>query len=1112
MNFQQNQRARAARAAANANPTTTSTSLTSKSANSSRSISKNVSTRVLPNGTKVTSTTVREYIDDGSDDAYEEGFDDAYDDFDDVHRPVDMSLTLDEEEEEEEAQQPVDSKHPVLREIDEIREDDNIQDIEANSEEERVVDSEMPVVGLGHGIHEVPHHASTEDDVDRVIDELATEESYEDKVKDVIAKNEEVERFEREKAFESPDAKVQDPVIIEDIMSRKLIPGIAPIGFSNGTKRSGVLSAGLMQDPKKETGSLETKEEADKSLDSNLEPAIEVDDEVVGGVKGNSIGEALTPSESANGERLADVKNLNELSEDETDEADFVDDITGGADTVEDFSTRDLTAQNEEEYTEEALLAAQMKLDELVKQKEREILDELTKNGDVKEVAIDQPNFESETNEGSDNETSISQSSETSESVQQGTKKELDSSLPAAPQSPEPIAKTTTTQTDESAAASDAVLVFHKSTDSLSKEPSYETPVAPVAVALTSITDGDEKFYTPPVTPVVPLANGKSFENVGSPTETLQPSVRSYKRSESPESSMIKNDDSIVTTPIQSTRSNKSMAQHLRPIIKSNLSSPQNMSNSASDSGNSVSVDNIPKPSDYQEDTFANNTSELAQLRVPDREASIQAKIDQAEKRKTLDLDSVETPEVKDTASGQEKPFEPTFNNNNGARKSVLKNSSTGNNRSSMYVSNGQPNEASGAYLSLTTAQNTKLNAMGSASAAYNGGPVSSRRQSVNTLQDPNLASRSRSGSGSGNGNANGVNNDITPLAAAARAAQRHSTQPGARGYSAGNAFEQGDKRPRRIMGSNFPGNETSNSNPANIGGVKAPNPKVEEAKRRILQNRRGQTRAKELYELAKSRPPVKSEYLASLDDSSLPRRSSFEKTIESEESNSGSTKKGKMASMSLRDIASMDYEQYERKKPVNRGYKSRFQDDNSDTDLPLAPLQPPTISSPYNITNKSANPSARVSNVDITSSSSPNFSSPVPENTKSGFRLKFSGLTKKKSKVSMNNTGNGTDHISAPVADANPQNYVSQTAQEAQAHRKSFSFSTSHLHTEPSQGQSGSAPHAESRFEKFFSEPHGPGKRNVSTASNATTNTVVVNEDGKKKRGFRFKKLFGDH
>ena len=1103
MNFQQNQRVRAARAAANANPTTTSTSLTSKSANSSRSISKNVSTRVLPNGTKVTSTTVREYIDDGSDEAYEEGFDDAYDDFDDVHRPVDMSLTLDEEEEEEEAEQPVDSKQPILREIDEIREDDNVQAIKASSEEDRIVDSETPVVGLGHGIHEVPHQASTEDDIDRVIDELATEESYEDKVKDVIAKNEEVERFEREKAFESPDAKVQDPVIIEDMMSRKLIPGIAPIDFSNGSKRSGVLYAGLMQDPKKAAESLETKEQADEFSDSNLEPAIVADDESVGGVKGNSIGEALTP---------ADVENLNELAGDETDEADFVDDITGGADTVEDFSTRDLIAQNEEEYTEEALLAAQMKLDELVKQKEREILDELMKNGDVKEVAIDQPNFESETNEGSDNETNVSQSSETSESVQQGTKKELDSSLPAIPQIPEPIAKTTTAQTDESAAASDAVLVFHKSTDSLSKEPSYETPVAPIAVAVTSITAGDEKFYTPPVTPVVPLANGKSFENVGSPVETLQPSIRSYKRSESPESSMIKNDDSIVTTPIQSTRSNKSMAQHLRPIIKSNLSSPQNMTNSASDSGNSVSVDNIPKSSNYQEDSFTNNTSELAQLRVPDREASIQAKIDQAEKRKTLDLDSAETPEIKDAAYGQEKPFEPTFNNSNGARKSVLKNSSTSNNRSSMYVSNGQPNEASGAYLSLTTAQNTKLNAMGSASAAYNGGPVSSRRQSVNTLQDPNLASRSRSGSGSGNGNANGVNNDITPLAAAARAAQRHSAQPGARGYAAGNTFEQGDKRPRRNIGSNFPGNETSNSNLANIGGVKAPNPKVEEAKRRILQNRRGQTRAKELYELAKSRPPVKSEYLASLDDSSSPRRSSFEKTIESEESNSGSTRKGKMASMSLRDIASMDYEQYERKKPVNRGYKSRFQDDNSDTDLPLAPLQPPTISSPYDIANTSANPSARVSNVDITSSSSPNFSSPAPENTKSGFRLKFSGLTKKKSKVSMNNTGNGTDHISTPVADANPQNYVSQTAQEAQAHRKSFSFSTSHLHPEPSQGQSGSASHAESRFEKFFSEPHGPGKRNVSTASNATTNTVVVNEDGKKKRGFRFKKLFGDH
>lgn len=1127
MNFLQNQRVRAARVATNANSATNSSSLVSRPANSTRSI-KNVSTRVLPNGTKVTSTTFKEYIDDGSDGVYEEeGFDDAYDDFDDVHRPVDMSLTLDEEaDDDDEAAQRVDSEQPILREIDELREtNEDDQSIEADVEEKQEqapiqkqaefeanpgagtnVKPERPVVGLGHDIHEVPHRPSTEDDVDRVIDELATEESYEDKVKDVIAKNEEVERFEREKAFESPNAKVQDPVIIEDIMSRKLIPGIAPIGFSNGSKRSGVLSPGLIQDPKKAAESLESTEHADELLGLDLEPAIEQDDEIVDGIKAHPISEAPASSVSANGVQLVDAGNLNELAEDDADEGDFIHDITGEADIVEDFSTRDLTVQNEEEFTEEELLAAQMKLDELVKQKEKEILDELMKNGDVKEVAIDQPNLESETNEGSDNETNISQSSETSESVQQGTKKEIGISLPPAPQSPEPIAKTTTVQTDESAAASDAILVFHTSTDSLSKEPSYEVPPA-----LTSI-GGEEKFYTPPVTPAVPLADGDLFENVGSPAETLQPSLRSYKRSESPESSMIKNDDSFVTTPVQSTRSNKSMAQHLRPsIISSNFNSPQNITSLVADRDSNASIPNssdIPKPSDFQEDSFANNTSELAQLRVPDREASIQAKIDQAEKRKTLDLDSEDLSEVKDAASAQEKPFEPMFNNN-GRRKSVLKNSSIGNNRSSLYVSNGQPNEASGAYLSLTTAQNTKMNAMGSASAAYNGGP-SSRRQSVNTLQDPSLVSRSRSGSGSGNGNSNGVNNDITPLAAAARAAQRHSIQPGAKAYVTGNTYEQPDKRSRRHVGSNFPGSETPNSNLGNIGGVKAPNPKVEEAKRRILQNRRGQTRAKELYELAKSRPPVKSEYLASLDDSSSPRRSSFEKTVESEEPNGASTRKGKMASMSLRDIASMNYEQYERKKPMNRGYKSRFQDDNSDTDLPLPPLQPPANSSPYNIATSPANSNSRVSNVDTTSFSSPNVSSPVPENSKSGFRQRFSGLTKKKSKVSMANSGN--DQILAPIADVNPQNYGSQTTQESQTPKKSFAFSTPHLHAEPSQGQSGSTPHAESRFEKFFSEPHGPGKRNVSTASNATTNTVVVNEEGKKKRGFRFKKLFGDH
>ncbi|OXT09703.1 hypothetical protein B9K06_27330, partial [Bacillus sp. OG2] len=57
-------------------------------------------------------------------------------------------------------------------------------------------------------------------------------------------------------------------------------------------------------------------------------------------------------------------------------------------------------------------------------------------------------------------------------------------------------------------------------------------------------------------------------------------------------------------------------------------------------------------------------------------------------------------------------------------------------------------------------------------------------------------------------------------------------------------------------------------------------------------------------------------------------------------------------------------------------------------------------------------------------------------------------------------------------------------------------------------------APRTESKFEKFFSEPHGP-KRNISSASAATaaTNeTVIVNEEGgKKKRGFSFKKMFGE-
>lgn len=1142
MNFQQNSHVRTAR-------NTPSTS--SKPSNASRSITKNVSreTKILPNGTKVVSTTVREYIDNGSDEAYDEAFDDAYDDFDDVHRPVDMSITLDEEEDEaeSESQKPIDSTQPVLQEIDEI-EEDAAGEGNADEDEAKTQKAPLKVQKEAQGdpsdkLHKEendstenhigdPANASTktldhniaEDDVDEVIDELATEKKYEDEVKNIIAKNEEVERFEREKAFKSVQEPVQDPVIIEDIMSRKLLPSVVPLGFSNGMKHSGVLSAGLLSEASKASESLETEIEnkADEFSDMNLEPAVEEEKSITknndfDGVKGNSVNDSQT--EAANGfdavkhensEPVDDLSVLTEVDDeegdyaDDIDEGDYVDDIAEGEDMIEDFSTRDLTAPREEEYTEEELLAAQMKLDELVKRKEKEILNELMRSGDVKAAAADHPNLESETNDFSDNETNVSQSSETSESDQQPAEKELTSTLATTKESPELLAKTSTAQTDESGTASDADLIFHTSTNTSSKELSddLEEPSA-LQVAVGT----DEKFYTPPVTPVVPLTNGESFEMLESPAATLQPSVHSYRRSESPESSMIRNEDSFATTPIQSTRSNKSMAQHLRPsIINSNLNSPKNMAGAGSGSGNGITVphpsERISKPATAsEEDSFANNTAELAQLRVPDREASLQAKIDLAEKRKTLNLDEQDIPDFNNVAAVQEKTVEPTLNNNNnnnaiGRRKSVLKNSSSVNNRSSMFISNGQNNDASGAYLSLATAQNTKLNAMGSSTAAFNGGLASTKIQGVNALES-NMVNRSRSGSASGNSNVNGGNNDFTPLAAAARAAQRHSIQPSSKGFNGGNSLEQADKKSNRFSAANFATNE--------IGGVKAPNPKVEEAKRRILQNRRGQTRAKELYELAKSRPPVNSEYLMSLDDSGSPRRSSFEKTNEQPDVNN-SAKKGKMASMSLRDVSSLNYEQYERKKPASRGFKSRFQDDNSDTDLPLPPLQPQTISSPY---SSSANPNAAVSSSNISDSPSPNIHPAQSESTKSGFKLKFSSLSKKKSKVGMNNTN--TLNISAPIIETGSPTQVSQNAEATSAPRRSFAFSGPHLHHESSHEQSNSAPFSESRFEKFFSEPHGPGKRNVSTASNATSGTVVTNEEGKKKRGFRFKKLFGD-
>lgn len=1282
-------------------------------------------------------------------------------------------------------------------------------------------------------LNKLQHTQRNEDELDEVIDEIESDRKYEDKVKSVISKNEEIERLEREMAFESTDQPVEDPVILEDLNSAGIAKDFdnktkTPIGFpiainnnNNNIQHSGLFSHGVLTNQSKTN---KDTSEFDEFSESDLEPAIEQDYNTIHDDYTDIEKDQANLNESSNNnyesfhENLADVEEMPEIDEDEEpdddeyyeeqEEEDYINDIDEGTDEIENFSTRDLTLPNEDEqYTEEEMLAAQKKLDELVKQKEQEMIRKMISNGDIskdfildssfisayndsnkidvsetepvsKELPIDsikkenvnERNEEGELHNESEEKSQLDEKSEPlikdknfhvygepplsdkdnyliqkevlvenmEEEVNpeteepQAVQKETDSiycepkveieeeklaekidkpleSIPDVsypikdnqfqneqpvyeenfvgvisehPQSfeeqeeevyadtaseqnqsiheevnqspksvnredendadinsfysehtniiPEEdeddeiseegekvetyfgdhylpnqdiskseqaseknanrnvvspmhsstnnfIIKTKSSQTDASTDNSDAELVFH----TLSKEPSNEENGLQQLV-MSNIESGD-KFYTPPLTPIVPVSNRNSYtsDRLDSPAETLQPSIRSFKRSESPESSMINNEESKKATDIHR---NKSMAQHLRPTFGSSVDSsnrsPQtspekiNTSSSVSNSitgvgplngfsvrsGKSVqsagsgkkniavlniSEDFISNDDDssvqghdesisdnegyeYDKDNednevFNDVNDELHNLEVPKREASMQAKIDMAEKRKTMESDSYDidnnnnhddnansyssssndqirpTPSVPDDALQQNNSI---TNNTINRRKSVLKNSIT-NNRSSMYVSNGQND--SDAYLSLATAQNTKRNAM--ASAAYGTAPYTTRRQSINNVQDLNIVSRSRSGSATCNTNGN-AGTGYAPLAAAAKAAQRHSVQPGVMVYGVGSGLEKTEKKSMRNSTIGIPSRETDN---LNIGGVKAPNPKVEEAKRRILQNRPGSKRAKELYELAKSRPPIKSDQLAALDDSMI-RRSSFEKTNDLSDRNNN-IKNTKMASKSLRDIAGIDYEHYEAKK-ANRGFKSRFHNDHSDTDLPLPPVQPPAVSD-INYSNSSMNFSSSPNTLNIGDGSSQ-----VPDSSaekgKSGFKLKFSGLSRKKSKAAMN-----APAFSAPVDNTNLQTDVSYSSQNLQSQNTKPSLSFfSGLHSGRTEEKelSNKVPRSESKFERFFSEQHGP-RRNFSAASAATTetvnttNTVVMNqEEGKKKKGFRFKKMFGDH
>lgn len=1049
--------------------------------NDSKSITKNIKreTKLLPDGTKVIKTTIEEYSrDDDYDDAYDDAYDDSYDDFDDVHRQVDMSITLDDdliEANDENIDTSViipehDINYSNQKELDGIIEDEGEEQEEEEviiySDHENIETSKSIEVKQGDKVLEKSDTLTNSfknedandvqnlkhDDEKEIIDELVSEIKYEDNIKDVIAQNEELERVEREKAFESVDEPVNDPVIVEDIMSRHLVQNIKHLGLPSEIKHGGILSAGLLQNQ-------DSNMISDNNIYKNDETDCGIDDE-------------------EQYERQAEEQD--DEQNDEQYEGDYVDDLND--DSIGDFSPhKTITMKTSEQYSEAELLAAQKKLDELVKQKEQEILRDYIADGQLENIAA----LDHVDNDTRDNESTTSQYSDDAElDAQHDPSQEI----PNSEKESKDLTKTFTTQTK--ASESDAELIFHTTSANanLSKEV-QNAYIDSIPLADEKEID-DDKFYTPPITPVIPLSDAATIERSQSPSETLQQSFSgksiqtSPKRSESPDSSMIRTTQSSdPTTPLEGAQT-KSMAQHLRPMV--NLRSKQIHSSSINQTrnGNNIAILNVPD--DF--DTYSGD--DIDALEVPKREPSVQAKIDIAANQVRPGVDMENSNEVIENHQIDNNRASIPNNNSSASvnkRKSVLKKSSSTNNRQSMYASNNQSNGASDAYLSLATAQNTKLNAMASTSASLqqkNGG-----RQGVNTLQDPNLASRSRSRSGSASSNNNAYSNnaaDFTPLAAATKAAQRHSIQPNSMVYASGNGFEQVERKSKRNSTATTAKENAINSS-VNVGGFKAPNPKVEEAKKRILQNRPGQKRAKELYELAKTRAPVKSDDLVALDDSTWGRRSSFEKVHDvPQESDSSTNRKNKMTSLSLRDISTLNYDEYEKKKAIHRGFKSRFADDNSDTDLPL----PAQIEKSIPASTLQYHPSNDFStSVNLPPQST---NATTNERTKSGFKFKFGGLGKKQSKQALT----GSTQITSPADVSSSQPNV-----------------ISHInigHKKPA-SESNSEPRSESKFEKFFSEPHGPaGKRAVSTSSAITTGTTATNEEGKKK-GSRLKRLFGD-
>lgn len=1144
----------------------------------SSSITKNVKreTKIFPNGTKVISTTVEEYISTpDKDDVYDEAFDDAYDGFDEDHRQVDMSVTLDDVDEAEEYDNEHEYKNYANRNVLDgmSKLDELVQSpTPKHSNIHRKITSETTDDSSTNELHKIP-----EKEANQVIDELAEESMYENQVKTMITRNENLEKFEREKAFKSVDEPVQDPVVVEEIMTRKFTQGVVP-GTNHGVTLGGLVSHGLGNVTKASTNNA-SADYVGESYDDFYEEEYQRETYA----KKNDQDDGGIDEENDKG-----VSNEKEEEKIDDEEGDFSNDIDETVDEINPMSYAQNDHKSEEEYTEEEYLAAQKKLDELVKQKEEEILRDMIRNGELDETKagdVFTPPVESndidvsrgdvepleKTGSSLTNVTASqpvdgqiknsSHNSQVTEPEQVETNGEIVSDIETAtsvysadkeivatdndsiqkskellvasskeiqlPESESNIETNAAVDTDENIGfgsdksdaangtvdvatgvaasvdvASDdiatAAVDINTSADADADADVVFHGKAPLStqtsnVESLNIADADDNFFTPPITPVIETPADERSEQF-SDIQSLA-TGNTFKRSESPESSMLPNSSiSYGTAPFNIPKSNKSMAQHLKPVMGLNNFSHakplQTERQNSNENGHKFSND-IKCSGNKDSESFE-------KLKVPKREPSIQAKIDYAERRKTLTLaaQSSEDSLISSDQGSNMQPVQPekSTNANLNRRKSALKKPT--NCTSTIYSASNQQSNASDAYLSLATAQNTKLNSI----TPLNAGPVSNRRQSIGAGQDlsHNTRSRSRSGSAASNTNVQGGTSNVTPLVAAAKAAQRHSMQPASSsGYGIGSGiYENGDKKLKRNSTANFGVRDVNNNIiTANVGGVKAPNPKVEEAKRRILQNRPGKSRAKELYELSKTRTPVKSDDLIALQDPLYAGRSSFEKTVEpnSTDNQSGNINKteGRMTSLLLRDNT-LNYDNYERKRYTN-GYKSRFADDNSDTDIPLPPVTTQPVSS-----GAANNFTSDVTKTQTFSTAKFTPSEETPSNNekiKSGFKFRFAN--KKKSKADLD--------ISTPVN--NIQSEI--TAPQITDPKTNSSQKTHSAFRGFSHNQSDSLPRKESKFEKFFTEKHGPSDKRIVSSTSAVT-IDSSNPEGKKKKGF-LKKMFSD-